>query len=248
MAIKNKSRGRSKPKQVARAPKRAPVEVPTPFLSRRWVQAVAAFVVGVFAMVVFIWVTNGLRDNDANALAAGEAASRRTASTSYQTMVQGAFGGIGTATPGVPPLVFPEMTQTLQDMGSGPVPEGAGAVFERAGSQARATGKAIAKYNVSSTIRDQGFDQTEAAAFTSSAQQMILSLQLFEQCADVAKVATEASSAEADNLVGVATKLCDGAQAQLSQGWVDYLTALRAGGVVETPQDGLVPELPGGGG
>ncbi len=83
MAIKSK-KPRSKPKQVARAPRREPVAVPTPFLSRRWVQAVAVFVVGVFAMTFFVWLTNGLRSNDAEAEAAAEAATKRQAAMAYQ--------------------------------------------------------------------------------------------------------------------------------------------------------------------
>ena len=63
MAIK----GKKKPKQrsAPRPPRHEPVAPPTPFLHRRWVQLTAGFLVGAFAMIVLVWVTNSLRADDA---------------------------------------------------------------------------------------------------------------------------------------------------------------------------------------
>ena len=63
MAIKGKKR--SKQRSAPRAPRREPVALPTPFLRRRWVQLTAVFLLGILAMVVFVWVTNNLRANEA---------------------------------------------------------------------------------------------------------------------------------------------------------------------------------------
>jgi hypothetical protein len=246
VAIKSKSKGRSKGKQVSRAPRRAPVAVPTPFLARRWVQVVGGFLVGLFAMSVFVWLMNGLRSNDAESSATGAAADKRTAATAYQTMVQGAFGSLGTLNPGLPPAPFPEMQQALTQMAQGKNPQGAEEVFGQAAKDAKTAAATVTGYNVSTTIADKGFDQLEAAAFTSSAEGLVLALQLYQQCADVARVAAARADAPSSDLTDVATGLCSSAQAQLNQAWTDYLAALRAGGVSEAPA-GLVPELPGGG-
>jgi hypothetical protein len=246
VAIKSKSKSRSKGKQVARAPRRAPVAVPRPFLTRRWVQVVGAFLVGLFAMSAFVWLMNGLRSNDAEASATGAAADKRTAAAAYQTMVQGAFGALGTLEPGLPPAPFPEMQQALTQMAQGKDPQGVEEVFAQTGKDAKAAASTVTGYNVSTTIADKGFDQLEAAAFTGSAQGMVLALQLFQQCAEVAGAAAADAQAPAGDLTDVATGLCSSAQAQLTQAWTDYLAALRAGGVSETPA-GLVPGLPGGG-
>ena len=44
MAIKGKGKTKSRP--PSRAPRRGPVEVPTPFTQRRWVQLVAVLLLG----------------------------------------------------------------------------------------------------------------------------------------------------------------------------------------------------------
>jgi diacylglycerol kinase (ATP) len=58
MAIKGK--GKTKPKQAARAPRRAPVAVKPPFFRRRWVQALAAFLAGLLVMAAAWWAWENL--------------------------------------------------------------------------------------------------------------------------------------------------------------------------------------------
>lgn len=202
--------------------------------------------VGILAMSAFVWLMNGLRRNDAEAAATGAAADRRTAAAAYQSMVQGAFGALGTLQPGLPPAPFPEMQQALTQMSQGKTPQGVDEVFQQAAKDAKATAATVSGYEVGGTIADKGFNQLEAAAFTNSAQGMVLALQLYQQCADVAGAAADPGNDPGADLTKVATGLCTSAQAQLNQAWTDYMAALRAGGVSETPA-GLVPELPGGG-
>ena len=243
MAIKSK-KPRSKPKQVARAPRREPVAVPTPFLSRRWVQAVAVFIVGVFAMTFFVWLTNGLRSNDAEAEAAAEAATKRQAAIAYQTAVEDAFGTIGVINEGIVPAVFPDMLETLQQMKDGATPKDAATVFQDAATGAKDATDAIVTFDVSGQIADQGFNVPEATLFTSSAQQLSVALLGFQRCAEGGARAAEASGARSDDLLGLVQDLCDGAQAQLSQGWSDYQAAVAAGGIVPTPgSTGSIPGL-----
>ncbi|HEY6567920.1 MAG TPA: hypothetical protein VI341_10430 [Actinomycetota bacterium] len=247
MAIKSK-KNRSKSKQVARAPRREPVPVPTPLLARRWVQVVAAAFVGFFAMMVLVWVTNGVRRNDTTSDAAAKAATRRTAATAYQGAIEEAVGKVGVLNPGVQPTVFPEMLQALQQMQKGEIPENAASMFDDAAASAGKATAAIVKFNVAEKIRDQGFDSTEATLFTSSAQQLSLALQQFQRCAQTgadAVAATEGASSgtAADDLLTITQGLCDSAQAQLSQAWGDYQAALQAGGIVEAPAG--AGEIPG---
>jgi hypothetical protein len=77
MAIKGKRKPKSKP--VARAPRRAPVQVAPPWPQRRWVQVTAAFIVGLFVMTLFVWITNGLRQDRADAEAAASASAQADA-------------------------------------------------------------------------------------------------------------------------------------------------------------------------
>ena len=80
MAIKGK--GKTKNRQPARAPRRTPVPVKPPFFARRWVQLVAALLIGMGIVWFLVWVTNGIRasrDSDQAAkIAIPRIAQRRT--------------------------------------------------------------------------------------------------------------------------------------------------------------------------
>ena len=247
MAIK----GKRKPKQrsTARAPKREPVALPTPFLRRRWVQVTAAFLLGIGAMTLLVWVTNDLRAGDAEAEAGARATDRLAAATEYQRAVQEAFGTVGVVNPGVPPTVFVEMDAALDQLAKGEAPAGAEATFESSSEDAAAAAKSLASFDVAAAVRDRGFDALQATAFTGSAAQLRQALDLYRKAADVAAVAVAAGGAEGERLARVAVQLRNSARTQLSEGWNLYLTALRAGGAGEAPTTGgLGPELPGGGG
>jgi hypothetical protein len=244
MTIKGK--GRTKGRQVARAPRRAPVEVAPPLFQRRWIQVVAAFVLGVLVMTFFVWVTNGLRANDTEQQVADAASKRLAAAQSYKTAIEATMGGVGVVNPGVPPTVLPDMGTTLQTMAKGKSPKDAAKVFEQAKKSAGDAQDAIATYEVGTKIRDQGFNSLEATAFTSSSQELIQALQLYGKAAEVGRAAAGATGAEAERLAGVAQDLYETAQAQLAQAWTDYVTALRTGGIAEQPP-GPIPGLPGGG-
>lgn len=247
MAIK----GKKKPKQrsAPRPPRREPVAVPTPFLHRRWVQLTAGFLVGVLAMVVFVWVTNSLRADDAATEAADDAAKRRVAATAYQQAVRSAFGEVGVVDPGVAPTIFVEMDTALDAMAEGKPPAGAETTFERAAADAAKARKELAAFDVTGTIADQGFDAIAAGSFTGSAETLVQVLDRYRQAADVAAAAAVAGGSDTQRLTDIAVDLRDTAREQLTQGWTEYLQALRAGGVPEAPATGgIVPELPGGGG
>lgn len=247
MAIKGKRK--SKPRSAPRAPRREPVTPPTPFLRRRWVQATAAFLVGAFAVVVLVWVTNTLRAEDAEAQAGADAASRRAAATAYQQAVQGAFGQVGVVEPGLTPTIFVEMDAALDAMVKGDTPAHAEATFDRAATDAAKARKELAGFDVAGTIADQGFDTVAATSFTSSADRLERALDLYRQAALVAASAAAVEGAEGERLADVAAGLRDSARTQLDSGWTEYLGALRSGGVAEVPTTGgTVPELPGSGG
>lgn len=233
MAIKGKKRTKSK--QASRAPRREPVPVSPPLFQRRWVQVVAAFIVGIFAMTLFVWVTNGLRQEDADAKAADAAATKLTVARAYQTAVESALGDVGTVTQGLPPSVFPDMGTALQGMSKGQTSDGAAATFDEAQKNAKKAQQAIASYDVGTKINGKGFTVFEVTAFTGSAQEFVQALELYGQAAEVAATAVQTGGDEATKLAGVANDMYTSAQTQLNQGWSDYLTALGAGGVSQQP-------------
>ena len=247
MAIKGKRK--SRPRPAPRAPRRDPVTRPTPFLRRWWVQLTAGFLVGVFAMILLVWVTNSLRAAAAETEADADAAQRRTAAVAYQQAVRGAFGQVGVVEPGMAPEVFAEMNTALAATEKGNPPSDAEAIFREAATDAAKARKELASFDVAGTVGDRGFDPVAVTSFTSSAETLERSLEGYGRAADVAASAVAVGGEQGARLAALAVELRDAAQAELQEGWTEYLQALRAGGVPELPTSGgIVPELPGGGG
>lgn len=246
MAIKGKRRPKQRP--APRAPRHVPVPVPTPLLRRTWVQLSAGFLLGVLVTVVAVWVTNDLRAGDAEEQADSQAAQRRTAATSYQQAVRGAFSQVGVVDQGVPPTIFTEMSAALDDLAEGKPPADAEEIFEQAADDAAKARKDLESFDVTAAVADRGFDAIVVGAYTDSAETLLGVLDRYRQAAEVAGAAA-ARGTESQRVADVALELRDVAAAELVQGWTDYLQALRASGVPEGPTTGgIVPELPGGGG
>ena len=247
MAIKGK--GKSKQRPAPKAPRHVPVAPPTPFLRRWWVQITAGFLIGVIAMVVLVWATNTLRAGDDLAEENDQAAQRRAAALAYQQAVRGAYSQVGVVDPGVAPTIFVEMDAALDALADGDPPHDAGEIFEQAARDAAKARTALASFDVSATVADQGFDEIAAGAFARSARTLIQVLERYRQAAQVAASASTVGGTEGERLAGVAVDLRDTARSDLVAGWTEYLQALRAAGIPEAPSSGgVVPELPGGGG
>jgi hypothetical protein len=253
MAIKGKRKPKSKP--APRAPRRAPVQVEPPWPQRRWVQVTAAFVVGLLAMSLFVWITNGLRQNRADADAAASAsaqadaaAKKLKAATAWQTAADGALGQVGTLNQGLPPTIFVDMSATIDALDKQQtVPPGADQTFADAQANAKKAIAAIDGFDLAGTIRNKGFNELQAAAFTNSKERMLEGLQLYRQAAEVAGLAAGATDpAETARLAKVAVDLRDSAALVFNAGWQEYQSALRAGGVPNIPA-GPISGLPGGG-
>jgi len=236
MAIKGKSKARSRPKPVARAPRREPVEVKPPLFQRRWLQFTALFVLGVLAMSVAVWIWVGVHRNHDRQVAAATLSKRRTAAQQWQSTVEGAFQTVGTTTqPGIPPTMFPDMAAALKSMKSGTTPATAAATFNKAAKDATTTVKALTAYDVATKISGQGFTSEEATTFTDSSAQLITALNLFGDAAKAGALAVDATGGLRDRLIAFADQMQADATAHLQIGWSDFEDALTSGGIVETP-------------
>lgn len=120
MAIKGKSRTKSKAKQVTRGPKPTYVEVTPPFFARKRVQTVIALLLGLGIYLFGIWVTNGLRDQkaeeDAKALKSREVAAVQQ----YVGLVEPQLQKVGTQDQQLQGVFVlgPDMTQVAEAMTS----------------------------------------------------------------------------------------------------------------------------------
>ena len=247
MAIKGKSKSRSKQRAAPRPPRHEPVAPSTPLLRRAWFLLVAGAMLGVFAMVTLVWVTNQLRASDAEAEADSEAGQRRAAATAYQQTVRSAYSQVGVVEPGLAPTIFPDMDAALEGLAKGKPPTGAEETFTQAADDAAKAKKELASFDVTAAVADRGFDEIAVGSFTGSAETLVAVLDLYRQGARVAASAVAVGGDEQQRLADVAVDLRDTARSQLAEGWARYLQALRAGGIPEAPTGGgLVPELGGG--
>ena len=177
MAIKGK--GKTKGRQPARAPRRAPVEVKPPFFMRRRVQVVLAFVAGILAMMLAVWITNGLRQQRADDKAATEAAQQRAAGQKWKTQVESEFGKIGTISPGAPPALFPDLTTTIAALQKGKVPDGATSTLTTTQAGAKSAAANLKAYKLADSVRDIGMDDGQVSWFLNSQARYVQALQLY---------------------------------------------------------------------
>jgi hypothetical protein len=233
MAIKGKAKPKSR-RPPARAPRREPVVVKPPLFLRRWVQVVLAFVVGILAVMLLVWVTNGLRDQRDEQRTSDEAASKRRAVLEWQTAVEGELGKLGTLSPGAAPVVLAPLSAAIDGLKKGDVPKGAVDAIETSAAQAKTAWEALQTFDLPSTIRDKGFNVTQTNYLLNSQTKMVESLQLFEQAALVAKDAAVANGPGVESLGKRAGSLQELARQLLNDGWNDYQQALFSAGV--TPQ------------
>jgi hypothetical protein len=233
MAIKGK--GKTRGRQAARAPRRAPVEVKPPLFLRRGVQVSCAFVAGLLLMVLVVWITDGLRQQRADDKAATQASEQRAAGQKWKSQVEGALGKVGTLSPGQPPVVFSNLATAVSGLRKGDVPHGAAAVLTQAQADAKLAIDPLKNYDLTSQVRDIGMDEGQASWFLNSQTRIVEALELYEQAAKNAALAIDAPddqrAALADSVAAIQTK----AAQILREGWSDYTNALASVNIVETP-------------
>lgn len=220
MAIKGK--GRTKARQVPRAPRHQPVEVKPPLFTRRWVQVAGAFVLGIGAMMFLVWVTNGLREQDrserARELAAAERAGTRPVVEAWSGAVDGAIGSIAQpGGPGIPPTLLSAASAAVDGIAAGDPVRGAAATLREADGALRSAVETLGGYALVEEIRDKGFDITQTNYLLNSRSKIVEGLELYRQTVAVAQQALEGD----DRLGTVATGLRDQAVTLFTDGWRD---------------------------
>ncbi len=241
MAIKGK--GRTKARRPMRAPRRGPVPVPVPFVRRRSVQVVSAFVVGLLVFWGGIWLTNGLREQDRTSREEEQDLLQRRAGTSWQSLIQTEVGTIGTVQEGSPPVILPQVRAVLTGLGNA-TPQDAATTLRDAGAGAREVANAIESYDLSSSLANKGFDKGEVLRFLSARDELITSLDLLREAALLGLAATRLETGDRVPVLARATSLLAEADAAVARFQIHHNEALSAAGI--QPQQPTLPGLPGG--
>jgi hypothetical protein len=236
VAIKGK--GKTRPRPATRAPRREAVPVPVPWFGRRWVQVVAAFVVGVLTMMAFVWVTNGLRDERATSKESEELLQQRTAAQSWQQTVESQLNTVGDLT-GPLPQIQPELAAAIRDLGDGKPVDGADATAATAQTATKKAADELAKFDLSETIRDRGFDPNDVQSLLNSQEKLVAGVRSYGSAARLLEIALNAEGDPADELLTVAKGEIAQASELIASGWNDLKNGLAAVGIsVGAPQAG----------
>jgi hypothetical protein len=238
MAIKGK--GKTKARKVAKGPRRAPVPVKPPFFTRRPVQVIGAFVLGILAMMFLVWVTNGLREQDRAQRAREREAAKleRTKSVveAWQVTVEGAAGTIGTITPGAPPALLPAASAAIDGVAGGNDVKGAPGTLSEANKGLSSAISTLDDYQLVDRIRDKGFDVTQTNYLLNSKTKMLEALKIYREAVAVAQRALKGEAGLGD----IAIALRDQAVTLFADGWRDLDQAKQSVGINPIP-GGLAP-------
>jgi hypothetical protein len=246
MAIKGKGKTRSR--QPARAPRRAPVEVKAPFFLRRGVQVVVALIAGFLVMMFLVWATNGLRKQRADKKATTEASQQRAAAEKWKSTVEGALGTLGTIAPGTDPVLLSQIGTTITALQNGDVPKGAAATLQTAQDQAKAAADPLDAYGLVDQIGGKGMSSGEVDWFLNSQKRIVQALELYRESAAVAALAIDATGGQRKAIAARALDIKAAADAILKDGLSDYQNALGSAGIAQTPSLTGLPGVTGAGG
>jgi hypothetical protein len=232
MAIKGKTRAKSKPKPPARAPRPVPVNVKPPFFLRRWVQVSLAFVAGVGCMVVLIWATNGVRDENRSKETARTRETARRVVQEWQTTVEASLAAFGPAgAGGAPPTPFPELDVAVDATSRGHPPDDLGSIAADAADLASSTADDLDNVDLASLIGDKGLNASEAIWVLDSQERISFAFKLYGQAAKLAADAAEASGQDQVQLANRVADLSALAVLAFQDGYQNYQNALASVGL-----------------
>jgi hypothetical protein len=232
VAIKGKSRSKAKGKQVSRAPRREPVRVKPPFFMRRWVQITTSAVAGALAVLLVFWVVRGLHNDRATNEKNAANAKRVAAASKWETAVGGALSPVATqGQSGAPPNLFVGLGPSLAALAGGTAPKGTAASIKKVTDGVTTASAALAKFNLATTMKDQGFTAAEINSFIYAQALIDQSLTLYGKSAASAKLALAAQGGARKQLAAAALADLESGTALFQQGWQGLLEGLLESGV-----------------
>jgi hypothetical protein len=236
MAIKGK--GKTKPKQPARAPKRGPVPVPKPFGQRTWVRVMAAFIAGVFLVSVCWWVWEGLDKNRNQDAAAADVATEQAAIQTWKASLEPALSSVAELQGAVAPQVAAPLAPAIAAITKGTDPGVTSADLDTLAGQLDDAAKTLAKFALADTIRDQGFDPSQASVITSAQSELVAGLRSLAVAARLTGLAVE-NPDQADALAAEAARAEATGQSLIQSGWTKYGNIAGAAGIPLPGPQGL---------
>lgn len=232
MAIKGK--GRTRTKQPVRAPRRGPVPVPVPFVRRRGVQVVAAFLVGALVFWGGVWLTNGLRAQDTSERDREQELLQRRTGAAWENLVATEVRAIGQIQEGNPPVILPQVRAVITALAE-KTPKDAVSTLQTAADDAQEAIDGIGGYQLSSSLSDKGFDKGAVLRFLSARDELVNSIQLYREAALTGVLAADLQSKDRRAAVARAESLLSLADAAALRFQTHQTEALAAAGIIRQP-------------
>jgi hypothetical protein len=198
----------------------------------------AAFIAGILAMMAFVWVTNGLRDERATSRENEEVLQQRTAAQSWQQTVESQLNTVGDLT-GPLPQIQPELAAAIRDLSDGTPVKGAEDTATTARTSTKAAADELAAFELSDTIRDKGFGPDDVQSLLNSQEKLVAGLRAYGNAARLLEISLTAQADTAEELLASAKTELAQASELIASGWNDLKNGLAAVGItIGPPQAG----------
>jgi hypothetical protein len=244
MAIKGK--GKTKAKQAARAPRRAPVPVKPPFFQRGWVKALAAFLGGLLVMAVAWWAWENLNAEHSRTDQAAKLAQQQQALQAWgKGNLEPTLTTVGTLQGSATPQIATNVGTALDALDQGKDPGATADDMTTLADKLEKAASTLDKFKTSDAIANHGFDQAQADIIT-TVQAEIASALRSEAVA--ARLTARAIADPSDtDLIAMAKDADSTAQSLLQRGWNSYTNISAVAGVPLQPASQGLPTSPIGG-
>lgn len=246
MAIKGK--GKTKTKQVTRAPRSSYTPPPVPLFAKRWVQVTAAFVVGILVVAFVAWIRGNLKASSDDRAERQQQSRERTAMQAYQGQIDPVLTQVGTAQ-GPSFQAFPRLGQTIDAYENGDA--GADEATQAASDTERTAVKvsaALKEIDTAKLVSGKDLPQAFVSDVIASKTTMSQGIELYRQSAHLFAMALETSGQQQEDLLASAKDVNATATEVFLDGYSDYLAAQVSAGTYQPQQPGIPggTGLPGG--
>jgi len=219
MAIKGK--GKTKSKQVPRAPRHEPVAVKKPVAQRGWVRGLVLFMCGVLVLSVTWWAYEGIDKQRNASKAAAAQGQQREAVSVWKVNLEGTLSSVGQVQGGATPQIGIDIGTAITNLGKGSV---AGVTAKQLSAEADNLEKAastLEKFKLTDTIANHGFDETQTDLITTIQPEITAGLRSLAVAARLTAMAID-NPAKADDLLAEAKTANGSGQELIARGWSSY--------------------------
>jgi hypothetical protein len=228
MAIKGK--GKTKSKQVSRAPRHEPVAVTKPFAQRGWVRGLVFFMCGVLVLSITWWAYEGI-DKQQNASKAADAqAQQHEAVNAWKANLEGALSSVGQVQGGASPQIATDVGTAITNLGKKQDPGVTADQLTTEADNLEKAAKTLAAFKLTDTIENHGFDATETDLITTIQPEITAGLRSLAVAARLTAMAIQ-DPADAEALLEDAKTANTSGQDLIERGWSSYTNIATLAGL-----------------